>query len=143
MFYFVGRCSDCTGNGNGTLVVQNYTLGANFTPQNFVSLSYSSNLLSFAFTAPVNIFQGSLPVNLPAPAAVQIEQFGFRFLRSLSGGSWDAGFSNVGDFGPTSFWTTSAPPPPGIPAPPSLILVVTGLTSVGLYEWRRKLARFR
>ena len=36
-YQFVGQCSDCTGTGTATLVLQNYTLGTQLANANFVS----------------------------------------------------------------------------------------------------------
>jgi hypothetical protein len=71
-YTFTGDCTDCTGQGMGTLVLQNYTLGDELETSNFVSFTYSSNLLSF--TSDDGSLFGVLPVNLPAPANVDIEE---------------------------------------------------------------------
>src|ERR1044072_7874497 len=66
---FTGTCSDCTGTGKGTLVLQDYTIGDALSAANFVSFSYSSNLTSFTLDS-VNQLIGSL-LNVPGANVVQ------------------------------------------------------------------------
>ena len=39
IFNFLGQCGDCTGQGTGTLQVQNYTLGSTLADANLVALN--------------------------------------------------------------------------------------------------------
>ena len=51
-FTFTGTCTDCTGFGIGTLVLQNYTLGNPIdTNTNYVSWFYQSDLLTESFSS--------------------------------------------------------------------------------------------
>jgi hypothetical protein len=50
VYEFSGSCSDCQNTGNGVLTLQDYTPGALLSAGNFVSFSYSSNLLTFDIT---------------------------------------------------------------------------------------------
>ena len=46
-FNFTGTCNlDCTGTATATLVLQNYTIGNQFSGGNFVSFAYHSNILN-------------------------------------------------------------------------------------------------
>jgi hypothetical protein len=47
---FSGNCADCQNTGNGVLTLQNYTPGTALSASNFVSFTYSSNLLTFNVT---------------------------------------------------------------------------------------------
>jgi hypothetical protein len=133
-FRFVGQCTDCSGVGTGILVLQNYTLGENLTPANFVSFTYSSNKLSFTLTpSPGQELFGSLPANLPATASVEIANanLSIQFLSSTSG-FWCSGTNCFGDFGDTSNWSV-VPPPPPIPAVTDweLAALATALAGLG------------
>ena len=58
------------------------------------------------------------------------------------GATQDSSYSFAQDL--TGIWTSSSsttPPPPTVPLPPTLILGVTGLLSVGLYQVRRKFVK--
>jgi hypothetical protein len=107
---------DCTGSGTGTLVLQDYTLGASLSTANFVSFTYSSNLFSFTLDASqIHLLVGSLPATLPGPATVNIENINLSIqFVSSSTGFWCSGSSCFGDFGTTSTWTLVSTPT-GIP----------------------------
>src|SRR5689334_11312287 len=68
-YQFVGNCSDCAGTAMATLVLQNYTPGSALNNSDFVSLTYSSNLLNFTLLANESpSITGSLPASLPGHA---------------------------------------------------------------------------
>jgi len=57
VYDFSGSCSDCQNTGSGVLTLQDYTPGTALSASNFVSFTYSSNLLTF------NITQSELDFN--------------------------------------------------------------------------------
>jgi hypothetical protein len=57
VYDFSGSCNDCQNTGNGVLTLQNYTPGTTLSADNFVSFTYSSNLLTF------NVTQSELDFN--------------------------------------------------------------------------------
>jgi hypothetical protein len=124
-FSFVGTCTDCSGQGNATLVLQNYTLGSTILLANFVSLTYSSNLVNFTL-GPANVpsISGSLPANLPSAASVNFfantggAAQGMELWTSSSG-NWCGGFECAGDYGTAGTWSlySSAPVPTATGAP--------------------------
>jgi hypothetical protein len=119
-FNFVGNCSDCTGTATAQLVLGNYTQGQAFSSSNFVSLTYSSNLLTFTLTQQDNpSVSGTIPANLPAAANVSIFGPGTKVLFTQGNGNWCSGNSCASDFGPTSLWSLpggGAPTSVGAPA---------------------------
>jgi hypothetical protein len=132
-FTFTGQCAvdDCTGVGVGTLVLSDYTQGDPIEFANFVSFTYTSNLLSLSFS-DVSVITGTLPVDLPATANVLIEgQQGFQ---SDTTGAWsvtaDVGGSIL-DEGSSSLWSVT-------PLPTAFPLFATGFGVIGLLGWRRK-----
>ena len=124
-FSFAGTCTDCSGQGRATLVLQNYTQGNTMLPANFVSLTYSSNLVNFTLT-PANVpsITGSLPASLPSAANVDFFSTtggaaqGMELNTSNNGG-WCGGFECAGDRGTAGTWSLSSAPVPtatGVPA---------------------------
>src|SRR5689334_24070562 len=88
-FQFVGNCTDCTGTGTATLVLLNYTQGNPLTLSNFVSLTYSSNLVNFTLlSGEANSVSGSIPASLPAPATTNFFGPQFRGMSTSSSGAW-------------------------------------------------------
>jgi hypothetical protein len=57
VYDFSGNCSDCQNTGAGVLTLQNYTAGTSLNASNFVSFTYTSNLLTF------NVTQSELDFN--------------------------------------------------------------------------------
>ena len=122
---FVGTCSDCSGQGRATLVLQNYTLGSTVLQANFVSLAYSSNLVNYTLT-PTNVpsISGSFPASLPAAAAMDFYSttggaFQGMELNTRGNGNWCAGFQCAGDQGTAGTWSLVSAPAPivtGVPA---------------------------
>src|SRR5260370_39733665 len=99
-YYFTGGCLDCTGQGKGTLVVQNYTLGNPFDITNFVSFSYTSNLTNFVLSGTgsnpgqASAFSGSLPAMLPSFADVNIDSQSVQIFNTVTTGSCCADFND-------------------------------------------------
>jgi hypothetical protein len=145
-FQFNGQCAvaigNCSGTGRGTLVLtDDYMVGNNIVNGNFVSFTYTSNVLSLSFSGllptPGGIFSitGDLQ-NLPGPADVVIttgpSSEDVVFTSDVSG-FWCAGppLCGSGDFGFISQWSA-------VPLPSALPLFATGLAGLGLLGWRRK-----
>ena len=141
-FTFTGDCLDCTGQGTGILVLQNYTLGNPLDISNFVSFSYSSNLMTLILSgtgsAPnqVSDFSGSLPATLPAYTDMNISSQGVQVFGPVSSGSWCVGINGCNlDFGINGVFVA------GVPEPASLALTLTGFASLMLMGLRRTYRR--
>jgi len=145
-FSFTGDCSDCTGQATGTLVLQNYTLGDPLETSNFVSFAYSSNLISFgadSLDSFEGILEGVLPVDLPGPAIVSIEnivvspgcedceELGF-YSVNYNSNAWTLG---VQDYGTNGIWSAAAQNT-AVPEPSSLAML--GVALAGLVAWRQR-----
>jgi hypothetical protein len=113
-YTFTGVCADFTGDGIGTLTLENYVLGQPLADGNFVSFSYHSNLISFSITAAdLGFIQGIISGPFPSTETVTIDgdQVG-SFLESNTSGFWCAGVSCEGDLGSTHSWNGAAAPEP-------------------------------
>jgi hypothetical protein len=85
----------------------NYALGSAFNASEFVSFSYSSNLINFV-SGDVNLLvAGILPTLLPAAATVGISN-NFQGFSSNSNGTWVIEQLVSADFGPTSTWSVAS-----------------------------------
>jgi hypothetical protein len=140
-FTFTGQCApdDCSGTGTGTLVLSDYTQGSSFGEDNFVSFTYSSNLLNISFTGTgvgpglANLVEGDM-TNLPGPAFFEISGDEEEFTSSAAGtGAWCAGDDCLEDNGAISSWSVGA-----TPLPATLPLFATGIGALGLLGSRRK-----
>lgn len=112
-FDFSGTCMDCSGTGKGTLVLKDYDFGDTLTAANFVSFTYSSNLLSYTLTS-VDDLTGSL-TDIAGPAFVVFHGGGYTF-DSLAAGPfspWCTGTTGAcaSDFGLLSNWSLAAAVP--------------------------------
>jgi hypothetical protein len=131
-FLFTGQCSDCTGTGTGTLVLQDYTIGDLLNASNFVSFSYSSNLTNFAIDS-VDGIVGSLS-NLPGANFVNFFDGDHVFSSLAVGGlsAWCTGASNAcaSDFGSSSSWALAAAG--AVPEPAIWAAMVLGFGLLGM-----------
>jgi hypothetical protein len=145
-FTFTGDCGDCTGQGTGTLVLQNYTLGDALETSNFVSFTYSSNLLNITGDS-LDLdddagLDGILPVDLPGPANVDIyalvvvpgcsdcTEYEFESFITEDA-QWSVGEY---DYGTNGIWSAAANT--AVPEPSSLVMLAAGLA--GLVVWRQR-----
>ena len=138
-FTFTGDCEDCIGQGIGQLILENYILGTPFDTNNFVSLSYKSNLTSFSLDAsdvPQPIVSGLLPTILPSTASVEIfigESVAFF---SGTNGSWCAPCAD--DQGQASLWSAGAAAGEA-PEPSIWAMMLVGFTGLAFAGYRRAL----
>ena len=108
-FTFVGQCSDCSGTATAQLVLANYTPGTPILNGNFISLTYTSNLLNFVLNSSDNpSVSGSIPASLPSAAGVFIFGPGNKVLDTQQNGRWCSGLSCDSDFGPGHTWNAAA-----------------------------------
>jgi PEP-CTERM motif-containing protein len=127
-FDFTGKCTDCAGTADAQLVVQDYLLGTQFSPPEFVSFHYDGTNLIPAFTltsAGLSEFFGSIGPNLPGEFEVAIGTFfnpNHDFF-TFTNGDWIVGAS--GDFGTQGTWSA-------VPEPASLTLLAVGLAGLGM-----------
>lgn len=142
-YSFIGTCTDCTGNGVATLVLQNYTLGSQLSNSNLVSFSYNSNLTSFTVTPGTGAYlTGSLPASLPAPALVVASTTTSSFIGFISNanGNWCAGPQCEYDSGTNGVWSVgTAAPPATVPVlgTPALVGMALILALMGWILLRR------
>jgi hypothetical protein len=140
-FSFTGTCNtDCTGTAHATLVLSGYTLGDQITTNNFVSLTYQSDFLSFSVTTPAELtfIETGSSIKLPLPGA-ELVRLGFaipgstnRAFGTFANGTWCAGnLPACDDAGGSGVWAAT-------PLPAALPLFATGIGGLGLLGWRRK-----
>ena len=114
-FQFTGICVDCpeTGIGTGILTLQNYTLGTSIdTLQNFVSFTYSSDVLLFSVPSTDQVtITGMLPDSLPGPAYVNIQDTTTSMTFFSTTGFWCTGVNCNSDTGTVSTWDFVQPVP--------------------------------
>jgi hypothetical protein len=137
-YQFIGACApnDCTGEGTGTLTLTNYTLGTALDKTNFVSFSYSSNLITIDIdSSSLSFFAGSIASSLPAASYVNIQGSDpSQAFVSLPNGAWCGGIGCGQDNGLVSTWSAAAAP---VPEPGMFLPVAGGI--LGLALSRRRL----
>jgi hypothetical protein len=134
-FLFHGTCSDCTGQGTATLVLGNYTPGANITTANFASFTYSSNLISYTINPGELAFaSGVIPAGLPAAANVTLgaNPCCSRQFTSSTSGSWCSGLNCADDIGTGGLWAFPSNPGAGPTGVPALTDVSLGCLAVAI-----------
>ncbi len=137
-FSFTGTCTDCTGQGIGTLTLQNYTPGTALTTANFVYWSYNSNLLPNYFIDSVSHLSGSIGAVAGHDNVVFYNANFTKQFTSQSNGNWCTGNSCLADIGTNGTFSpagTSSPSP--TPEPMTLSLVGTGLAALASLRKRR------
>jgi len=129
-FEFTGTCIDCSGTGKGTLVLKDYSFGDTLTAANFVSFTYSSNLLSYSLHS-VDDLTGSL-TDVTGPAFVVFHGGGFTFDSLVAGpfSPWCTGSTGAcsSDFGLVSSWSLAAS---AVPEPAMWGAMVLGFGLLG------------
>jgi PEP-CTERM motif len=153
--FAVDCCDDSygPGSGTGTLVLQNYTLGAPLETSNFVSFSYLSDWFSIStdsLDSTNGSLAGMLPVDLPGPANVSIGEMlvtpgcptcGEVGFSSATVNNDVFFFQEVGsgfepDFGTDAIWSAAAQTT-ATPEPSSLVMLAAGLA--GLVAGRQRI----
>jgi len=136
-YQFTGVCADCEGTGVGALTLQNYISGSPIVPGNFVSFTYSSNILSFSIPSPDELgdITGMLPGSLPSTAFVDIQDTSIPSMVFISfdAGNWCVGTYCGADNGGDSSWSTVE----ASPEPASLIPVAAAVLCFGVVRRRR------
>jgi hypothetical protein len=129
-FKFSGTCIDCSGTGAGTLVLKDYTPGDTLTTANFVSFTYTSNLLSYTLSS-VDDLTGSLTA-VTGPAFVVFHGGGYTFDSLIAGpfSPWCTGATGTcgSDFGLISSWSQVAGV---VPEPAMWAVMVLGFGLLG------------
>jgi len=99
---FSGVCNegDCATTGEGNLVLQDYVQGTPLVDSNFVSFTYSSSLLNFAW-GPFDLFSGSVSGNLSQVAG--FNDVSMTFIDPDTFGLWTFASSTTGDWSWTYF----------------------------------------
>ncbi len=137
-FNFTGQCTDCSGQGLGTLRVTNYVLGNGFSDFNFVSFQYQGTDLLAPFSidavtalGPVflsgSIGQASGPYNVHLTGFNRFESF--VDFNTSSDGSWNTG-RPIADYGINGIWQ-QPDANPGVPEPATWISMITGFALAG------------
>ena len=138
-YEFTGVCgaSDCANNGVALLTLQNFNLGDTIDATNFVSFSYSSNLVSFSIPSfdQVGFLSGTLFGPLPSTELFYIRNSdnSDSFLSAQSG-TWCAGNNCSNDTGSSSAWALSAAT---VPEPTTMLLFGIPAIGIGLLRRRR------
>lgn len=136
VFTFTGECTDCTGNGTGTLILlAGYALGTPLSAEDLVSFNYSSNLIPdlSIHNDPSENISGILPVGL-GPANIFISGADGTFNTSTDG-TWSA-FEPPADVGTNGNWSTASAM--STPEPSALPAIGICLAGVIFFRGRRK-----
>jgi hypothetical protein len=140
MYDFTGTCNvgDCGGSAGATaqLVLQNYTLGNALASDNFVSFTYDGTDEVAPFVeASLDLvsIEGTLPVNLPAAADVDIFfDTGVEF-ETAADGTWFVSVLVPSDDGTNGIWAANSAPEPAT-------WMMAGTALAALFFLRRKRA---
>ncbi len=118
VYTFTGTCTDCTGDGTGTLILYaGYVPGTALAADDLYSFNYSSNLIPdlSIFNDPTEDITGTLPIG-SGPADIVISGANGTFTTSTDG-DWSA---IDDDSGTDGIWSsssvTSTPEPSALPA---------------------------
>ena len=99
-FDFVGKCADCSGYGLGQLTLTNFTPGQKITAANFVSFSYTSNMIDLSISASqLTALAGLLDPSNMTDAHVMVGGDGMTF-ESSGTGFWAVASAGEGGAGP-------------------------------------------
>jgi hypothetical protein len=137
---FTGFCEvDCSNTATGVLTLQNYALGDFLSSSNFVSFSYSSNVLSFTISSGDSLLSvgGSIAGNGANSVGIGNAD---HFFESQNSGLWcvdNSAFCNQlqnDDAGTEGTWEVSAR---GVPEPGSFALAAIGMAGLLLVATRR------
>jgi len=137
-FTFVGKCSDCSGTGNATLVLSDYTLGTDLLNSNFVSFSYAGTNLQSAFivtSSDISYFFGKINAALPGYENVYLQTSSITF-QSINNGQWCVGPDCGSDQGSLGTWSEAI-----TPAPEPAAIALVGSSVLGLAAARRRRAQ--
>jgi hypothetical protein len=131
VFTFSGVCSDCTGDGTATLILQaGYDTGTPLMNMDLYSFNYQSNETSFSiFNDPTATLTGELPAT-SGPADVTVSGMNGTFMSSLDG-AWSANDPAPADMGTTGIWAVPGGTTP-TPEPRSFAVVGFGLLMLGM-----------
>ncbi len=142
-FYFTGVCSDCSGDVSATLVLQNYTLGDEYLPENFVSFTYGGSNLLPGFTVTPSELGVLFGTFATVPGAnntyivftvpgVTIDSF-----TTGADGTWSTGTPGA-DYGTSGSWSNTSVPEPATWA--MMGLGFAGLALAGYQARKRTVA---
>jgi hypothetical protein len=143
-YLFNGVCADiqqnCVGNVTASLSVADYTQGDQLTPANFVHFTYQSNRITID-SGLEDFFHGILPVTLPAPADVSLEnELGvgpYEFTSQVSGRIWQVDSDRETDSGALGIWSL-APVTKAVPEPEQTLPLAIALTALAVWRFRRR-----
>jgi hypothetical protein len=131
VFDFTGACTDCTGDGLGVLTLTgDYQLGDVISTSNFVSFSYSSNLVPSYITilaADAPSMYGILST-VPGEDSVYFQTGNNQqYFYANKDGNWCVG-NACDDYGSSHLWTVGTA---GVPEPSNWALMIAGTSMAG------------
>lgn len=135
VFTFNGECTDCTGTGTATLILQaGYILGTELSADDLVSFNYTSNLIPdlSIHGDPTEVLTGILPVGLGS-ADISISGANGSFTSDVDG-TWSALDPLPADVGTGGIWTSGSASP--TPEPATLSMLGIGLLGLIVFAGR-------